>query len=354
MASCVDRTIQDLFSNDLSDSEVKKSKFKAEVVNSCYKDSSSFVKVSDGDTTITVTFAPDANKNYRKMAVLGARFTFFRLEKQGHQNLIFSKTSGMFAEKGLAKTIVKEEKLCLADLVGRRKDESIQETKFWNTPELVEILLSFLDAKSAANLAEVHCISLAILQCPRAWNNFIRRSCPQLEEGEDVKVKSESEKWWTERETREKCLRKNDDKVVALSHILDLSKAPHKLEMQMDLLHLLCKRFPGSEEFVHCNQVGVVVKSTCSHYDHHVTELGFMLLYRCNVGELQIESAYTTQLREPRAEWNGREYVELDDFEPDFLAEPKASGLHKGLRDIAWRHPIYTQEHLLQCRYRSR
>ena len=138
MANCVDRTLRDIFSDDLSDSEVKESKFKAEVVN---KDSSSEVKVSDGDTTITVTFAPDANKRFANMAVLGARLTFFKLEKQGPQNLIFSKTSYMMAEKGLAKIIVKQEKLCLADLVGRRKDEIIPGelvVKVWEVSEVIQ------------------------------------------------------------------------------------------------------------------------------------------------------------------------------------------------------------------------
>ena len=90
MANCTERTLRELFSDNLSDSEVKESKFKAEVVN---KDSSSEVKVSDGETTITVTFAPDTNKLFANTAVMGARLTFYNLEKQGPQSLIFSNSS---------------------------------------------------------------------------------------------------------------------------------------------------------------------------------------------------------------------------------------------------------------------
>ena len=79
MANCTERTLRELFSDNLSDSEVKESKFKAEVVN---KDSSSEVKVSDGETTVTISFAPDTNKRFANMAVMGARLTFFKLEKQ--------------------------------------------------------------------------------------------------------------------------------------------------------------------------------------------------------------------------------------------------------------------------------
>ena len=137
MANCTERTLRDMFSDNLSDSEVKESKFTAEVVN---KDSTSEVKVSDGETTITVSFAPDTNKRFANMAVVGARLTFFKLEKQSAQTLIFSKTSYMMAEKGLANTAVKEEKLCLTDLVGRKKQEIIPGelvVKVWEVSDVI-------------------------------------------------------------------------------------------------------------------------------------------------------------------------------------------------------------------------
>ena len=153
----------------------------------------------------------------------------------------------------------------------------------------MEILLNFLDAKSTENLVKVHCSSLNILQCPKAWNNFIRRSCPQLQEGiiDDSITNLSKEVVMT-------CLAMNHDKVQALSNILDLAKGPQKYEMQMDLLHLLCKKYPGRKK-----ERGVVVKSSCSHRNHLVSVLGFMLLYHCNVDQLQIKSVFIEQLEEP-------------------------------------------------------
>ena len=138
---------------------------------------------------------------------------------------------------------------------------------FWNTPELVEILLSFLDGKSIANLAEVHDLSLKIVKCPRVWNNVISRSCPQLQEG--IRDDSGIFWWQKELETTRTCLVMNQDKVQALSTVLDLTKGPQKHEMQMDLLHLLCKRFPGTEKG--SLELGVVVKCTCPYKNHCVS-----------------------------------------------------------------------------------
>ena len=71
MANCVERKLVELFSDDLSDSEVRESKVKAEVT---HKSSNTEVKVSDGNTTATILFAPDANKRFANMAEVGASF----------------------------------------------------------------------------------------------------------------------------------------------------------------------------------------------------------------------------------------------------------------------------------------
>ena len=135
MANCVERKLVELFSDDLSDSEVRESKVKAEVT---HKSSNTEVKVSDGNTTATIFFAPDANKRFANMAEVGASFTFFKLEKQSAQTLIFTKTSYMMAEKSVA--IVKQERLCLADLVGRKKHEIISGelvVKVWEVNKVI-------------------------------------------------------------------------------------------------------------------------------------------------------------------------------------------------------------------------
>ena len=133
----VERSLRNLFSDDLTDSEVKESKFKGEVVS---KDTSSEVKVTDGETTVTISFAPDSNKRFANMAVVGAKLIFFKLEKQSAQKLIFSRTSYLMAEKGLADTTVKQEHLCLADLVGRKKNDIIPgelHVKVWEVSDVI-------------------------------------------------------------------------------------------------------------------------------------------------------------------------------------------------------------------------
>ena len=49
------------------------------------------------------------------------------------------------------------------------------ESKFWRTPELVESLLPFLDARSVLSLAKSHKLTLEIIQRPVAWNKLMRR-----------------------------------------------------------------------------------------------------------------------------------------------------------------------------------
>ena len=56
-----------------------------------------------------------------------------------------------------------------------RKAESI----FWNTPELIENLLRFLDPATIVCLARSHGFTLKILQGSVPWGNLIRRCCPQ-------------------------------------------------------------------------------------------------------------------------------------------------------------------------------
>ena len=53
------------------------------------------------------------------------------------------------------------------------------ETIFWNTPELIENLLRFLDPATIVCLARSHGFTLKILQGSVPWGNLIRRCCPQ-------------------------------------------------------------------------------------------------------------------------------------------------------------------------------
>ena len=50
--------------------------------------------------------------------------------------------------------------------------------KFWNTPELVEMLFPHLDASSILKLAKAHQPTIEILQGGAAWDTLIKRICP--------------------------------------------------------------------------------------------------------------------------------------------------------------------------------
>ena len=52
------------------------------------------------------------------------------------------------------------------------------EQKFWQTPELIEGLLLYLDPRSTQQLAQAHERTRNILQGSRVWNNLIKRSSP--------------------------------------------------------------------------------------------------------------------------------------------------------------------------------
>ena len=53
------------------------------------------------------------------------------------------------------------------------------ERKFWATPELVENLIFHLDLGSTLQLAQVHTLTLEILEGSRCqWEKLVRRNCP--------------------------------------------------------------------------------------------------------------------------------------------------------------------------------
>ena len=60
------------------------------------------------------------------------------------------------------------------------------EKKVWETPEVVEELLPFLDPESTLNLAQCQENVPGILQGSLLWNQFIRRACPPWKMDIDV------------------------------------------------------------------------------------------------------------------------------------------------------------------------
>ena len=124
--------------------------------------------------------------------------------------------------------------------------------KFWKTPELVEMLLPFLNAKNTLNLARTRLFNIQILQGFLVWNKLIRRTVSRKLPCIGVLAKPD---------------------LAPFIPILKMMK-DHKPSL-LDLLNLLCKRYPSrppelSEE--------VTLRCCSSDQTKLVSPLGFMLL----------------------------------------------------------------------------
>ena len=94
--------------------------------------------------------------------------------------------------------------------------------KFLATPELVEMLLPFLNAKDILHLVQSGFISIKILQSPFVWKRFIRRSAPSNKKDMDGNVDNDA--------NRQKAA------LAPLVDILRMMKGHKSLEL--DLLNL--------------------------------------------------------------------------------------------------------------------
>ena len=94
--------------------------------------------------------------------------------------------------------------------------------KFLATPELVEMLLPFLNAKDILHLVQSGMISIKILQSPFVWKRFIRRSGPSNKKDMDGNVDNDA--------NRQKAA------LAPLVDILRMMKGHKSLEL--DLLNL--------------------------------------------------------------------------------------------------------------------
>ena len=135
-------------------------------------------------------------------------------------------------------------------------DEAME--KFWETPELVEMLLPFLDAKTILKLAQSHLLNIQILQGSLVWNKLIRRTVPSDQNLLELP--------WLQREgpvlTRK-------FKLAPLIQILKMMKDQKPSEL--DLLNLICERYPSRPS-------EVVTLSCSSNQTKLVSPLGFLLL----------------------------------------------------------------------------
>ena len=105
------------------------------------------------------------------------------------------------------------------------------ERKFWRTPDLVESLLLFLDARSTLTLVKVLPLALDIVQMKSMWIKLVKRVCPY--DTQDVVSKQE----YLEGLAAEKM------ELILLTEILKvMTKAPNP--RLLDLLDVICERFP--------------------------------------------------------------------------------------------------------------
>ena len=151
------------------------------------------------------------------------------------------------------------------------------EIKFWNTPELVTHLLTFLDPTSILNLAHAHRMTVQILQNGSVWTKLIMRTRKRGE----VRL------------------------LVGLMELLE-DQESHQLE----LLQLIQERFPptyvpyrlGPEETPHGPQFVTLGYSTNYFYSNlyvcSVSPLGFLLLEEVE-GSQRLASFQMDPLEEP-------------------------------------------------------
>ena len=145
--------------------------------------------------------------------------------------------------------------------------------KFWNTPELIEKLLPYLDTNSTKCLAEAHDLTQETLQRDSVWHKLVRRTFPPF-----------TDPWggvnlWHEGELEKEVLLPSKRlKARALAELLKMANYPKSF--QLDLLHVICEEFPPDEDNVDLCPVGdQYVQLTCScNQTHYVAHLGFLLL----------------------------------------------------------------------------
>ena len=103
------------------------------------------------------------------------------------------------------------------------------EYNFWKNPQLVEKLISFLDTGSLKCLAEAHKLTLQTLQRASVWNKLLSRTflC----------------RFRNETMLEEKALIAKASALAVILKMLEDSKP-----LQLDLLHIICKRFPPNNQ----------------------------------------------------------------------------------------------------------
>ena len=162
--------------------------------------------------------------------------------------------------------------------------EEMASKKFWEIPELLEMLLPHLDSASILELAKAHRPTIQILQCGSNWDKLIQRTSPYSARKSlgAVYLKGNSDSSWLT-----KNLEAKKAELLPLIKMLAMMEDPQ--DCLVNLLDLICTRFPIGESgrplrYVKAANgktvpVPEAVKVTCpNHTSHKVSSLGFLLL----------------------------------------------------------------------------
>ena len=157
------------------------------------------------------------------------------------------------------------------------------------TPELVEHLLSFLDAPSILNLARAHDYTVHVLQKPLVWAKVIRRACPFGREEEDGSQLNTT------------IVERKRDQVRALVGLLELLE--DRGDHHLDLLKLICERFPPLRSIFAPGQQYVQLSDSRIGLGCSVSPLGFLLLEEVETSQRLADDhvlrVHVDNLREP-------------------------------------------------------
>ena len=140
---------------------------------------------------------------------------------------------------------------------------------FWTNPDLVEILLPFLDPPSLLELARVHPLTRGIMQGNIIWGKFVRQNCPHPDWVRTLPLSHQEYN-----ELSEECM-------AGIGPIIEiLQTIGNPTSHLLKLLEFICESFPALERryLIHDHRWGNIKVSCPTHGDHVVSLLGFQLL----------------------------------------------------------------------------
>ena len=157
-------------------------------------------------------------------------------------------------------------------------NQSEAERKFWETPELLETLFSWLDLKAILNLARVmDKESLQVGITSKIWNKLIRHNCPVDERGRLFGGFPQDRDSF-HRVYHNLKLQEAEHAVRNLATILKLMEQPN--DLLLDLLDVICEGTPPLANVRRPLGASNQLQIVCPRHPepHNVSTAGFLLL----------------------------------------------------------------------------